>query len=175
MKHLIISKPEQGEYNPYYDRYINLVEGNDILLTLTGQKEDIKNFFQPISDEKGEYRYAPEKWSIKEVLGHILESERVFAYRALFFARKSEGKLPGYDHTNWVALGKFNSIKLKDLVDELLTVRNSNLLLFGRFNEDDWLCKGVANNYQVTVRTLAYLIAGHASHHLNVLKELYIA
>jgi hypothetical protein len=175
MKHLIISKPEQGEYNPYYDRYINLIKGNDILSTLVEQREQIKDFFLTIPEAKGNHKYAPDKWSIKEVLGHIIESERVFAFRALFFARKSEVKLPGYDHNNWVTFGNFNSIILDDLVKEFLIVRDSNILLFDRFEESDWLNKGIANNYKLSVRTLAYLIAGHAGHHINILKELYAA
>jgi hypothetical protein len=174
MANLIITKPLENEYAPYYKKYIDLVPEDDILKVLAVQKRGIKEFFDGLTEEQGSLRYSPEKWSVKDILGHLLEGERVFAFRALFFARKGEAQLPGYGQDDWVKEAGFNSVPLKMLAEEFDITRETTLLLFRRFNELSWLNMGVSNNFNISVRTIAYVMAGHASHHINVIKEKYL-
>jgi len=175
MPNLVITKPSPEEYAPYYQKYIDLVKEEDILKVLSEQKAELALFFNGISNEKGNFRYAPDKWSIKEIFGHLLEGERVFAFRALFFARQPNVQLPGYDHDVWVKAGNFDNFTLEDLLREFEIVRKANLLLFRRLSQQDWMNSGIANNYNISVRSIAYVMAGHVNHHINVIKERYLA
>jgi len=163
-----------GDYNPYFERYIKLVEGDDIIKILFKQNEISRELINSISDYKGNYRYADGKWTIKEVIGHILDSERILAYRALSLARGEKKSLPGFDHEDYVREGNFNSRELLELSFEFKLLRESNLLQFKNFS-DEMLCKkGFADESSVTVLALLYIIAGHEKHHLNVLEEKYL-
>lgn len=173
MEKLIITKPDQSEYAPYYQKYIDLVKEEDILKVLSTQNDEFVSLMKRIPEEKGNYRYQPGKWSIKELIGHLIESERVFAFRALYFARKGVAQLPGYDQNLWVQEGNFDAEKLADLVNEFEIVRNTNIALFHRFSNENWLNHGVANNCQVSVRSIAYTMAGHVAHHISILNTLY--
>lgn len=174
MPNLIVTKPSPDEYASYYQKYIDLVGEEDILKVLAAQKAEFIQFFNSISNEKGLERYAPDKWSIKEIFGHLLEGERVFAFRALFFARQPNAQLPGYDHDLWIKGGNFDSYRFEDLLKEFEIVRNSNLLLFRRFGNNEWMNTGIANENKISVRTIAYVMAGHINHHINVIKERYL-
>jgi len=167
-------RPNPGDYNPYFERYIKLVEGDDIIKILFKQNEISRELINSISDYKGNYRYADGKWTIKEVIGHILDSERILAYRALSLARGEKKSLPGFDHEDYVREGNFNSRELLELSFEFKLLRESNLLQFKNFS-DEMLCKkGFADESSVTVLALLYIIAGHEKHHLNVLEEKYL-
>ncbi|RKY99655.1 MAG: DNA damage-inducible protein DinB [Ignavibacteriae bacterium] len=167
-------KPKPGDYDPYFEQYIKLVEGDDIIKILYEQNKTCRKLINSISDHKGNYRYADGKWTIKEVLGHILDTERIFAYRALSLARGEKKSLPGFDHNDYVKEGNFNSRELLELSFEFKLLRETNLLLYKSFSEE-MLCKrGLTNEAPVTVLALFYFIAGHEKHHLNVLEEKYL-
>lgn len=167
-------RPKPGDYDPYFERYIKLIEGDDIIKILYEQNKITRELIKSISDYKGNYRYDDTKWTIKEVIGHILDSERILAYRALSLARGEKKSLPGYDHEDYVREGNFNSRELLELSFEFKLLRGSNLLQFKNFSEDMLCKKGLADESSVTVLALLYIIAGHEKHHINVLEERYL-
>ncbi len=167
-------RPKPGDYDPYFERYIKLIEGDDIIKILYEQNKITRELIKSISDYKGNYRYDDTKWTIKEVIGHILDSERILAYRALSLARGEKKSLPGYDHEDYVREGNFNSRELLELSFEFKLLRESNLLQFKNFSEDMLRKKGLADESSVTVLALLYIIAGHEKHHINVLEERYL-
>jgi len=167
-------RPNPGDYDPYFERYIKLIEGDDIIKILYEQNKITRELINSISDYKGNYRYADGKWTIKEVIGHILDSERILAYRALSLARGEKKSLPGFDHEDYVREGNFNSRELLELCFEFKLLRESNLLQFKNFSEDMLCKKGFADEASVTVLALLYIIGGHEKHHLNVLEEKYL-
>jgi hypothetical protein len=173
--HPLIAKPEPGEYNPYYDRYIALVPGSDIVTTLAKQLPDSFRLLSAKSEQEGDFRYAPDKWSVKELLGHVTDSERVFAYRALRIARADKTPMEGFEQDDYVSNGPFTRCRLADLVVEFAEVRQATLSLFRNLDESAWLRRGVANKSEVSVRALAYIIAGHELHHRRILQEKYFA
>lgn len=168
------SRPQAGEYAPYYDRYIALIPGNDILSTLDEQRRETLLLLSGRTDEEGNFRYAPDKWSLKEVLGHINDSERIFAYRALRIARNDQTNLEGFEQDDYVRYGPFARCRLEDLVEDYIAVRRSTLSLFRNLDEAAWTRRGVANKNEVTVRALAYIVAGHELHHRRILEEKYL-
>jgi len=166
-------RPLEKDYAPSYKVYIDNIKGDDINGILREQLNSISDFFKTVTEEKGNYSYAEGKWSVKEVLGHVIDTERVFAYRALCFARKEKQSLPGMEQDDYVRAGSFNKRGLKDLVNEFTLVRKANLALFNSFSEDELNSRGIASNNEVTVRALIFIIAGHAMHHIAVLREKY--
>lgn len=172
---LTIARPQAGEYAPYYDRYISLVRGEDILNTLDEQRRQTMTLLCGRDEEDGDFRYAPEKWSAKEVLGHVCDSERVFAYRALRIARADATPLEGFEQDDYVRNGPFAQRPLADLVEDFIAVRRATLSLLRNLDEAAWTRRGVANKNEVTVRALAYFIAGHELHHRGILEERYFA
>jgi hypothetical protein len=170
-----IGRPQPGEYAPYYDRYISLVQGDDILNTLDQQRRDTMLLLSCRDEEDGNFRYAPEKWSAKEVLGHVCDTERVFAYRALRIARADATPLEGFEQDDYVRNGPFANRPLSDLVEDFIAVRRATLSLLRDLDEAAWMRRGIANKNEVTVRALAYTIAGHELHHRRILEEKYFA
>lgn len=170
-----IPRPQPGEYAPYYDRYINLVESDDILATLDQQRREMVLLLSGRSEEDGDFRYAPDKWSAKEVLGHICDAERIFAYRALRIARADATPMEGFEQDDYVRNGPFAQRLLSDSVEDFIAVRRATLSLFRNLDEAAWSRCGVANKNEVTVRALAYIIAGHELHHRRILEERYFA
>ena len=173
MPHLQISKPAAGEYNPYYSKYIDLVPDGDVIGTLASQNKGTFDALRAISDADSLKRYTPGKWSIREMIGHMNDTERIFAYRALRIARGDQTPLPGFEQDDYIAPGRFDSRSWPSLIDECATIRLCSLALFHGFDEDAWRRQGIASNSPVTVRALAYIIAGHERHHMNVLHEKY--
>lgn len=171
---LSISTPESSEYAPYYGRYISLVSGSDILTTLRTQLPETAKLFSTLSEASGEFRYAPDKWSIKEMLGHLTDSERVFAYRALRIARNDRTPIEGFEQDDYVRYGSFHQCRLAELVEEFEHVRQASLDLFRNLNQEAWMRRGIANKNEISVRALAYIVAGHELHHRNVLREKYL-
>ena len=167
-------RPTENDYAPYYKDYINYIEGDNIIKILRDQLSRTVKLVKSIPEEKGNYAYAKGKWSIKEVLGHITDSERIFAYRALCIARGEEKSLPGFEQDDYVREGNFNNRTLASLIDEFMQLRKSNIDLFTSFSEDALNRRGLANNYEVTVRAFLFIIAGHEFHHINILKEKYL-
>ena len=168
-----IQRPQADEHNPYYSRYIDLVPQGDIVDTLRQQIKDTQAILKGVSEEKGNHRYAADKWTVKEVLGHMIDSERVFGYRAMRVARNDQTPLPGFEQDDYVRFGPFAKSRLANLIDEFSAVRESNVFLFKDLDEEAWKRRGTANNSPISVRALAYIIGGHELHHRNILKEKY--
>ena len=157
----------------YHQHYINLIKTDDILQELKKQGDEFANYLRKLTEQQGNYAYAKDKWSIKEIAGHIADAERVFAYRALRFARNDKTALPAFEQDDYVAAANFNKRTLADLIEELQLIRASNLALFKTFTEEELQRTGTASSNFYTVKSLLYIIAGHEKHHLNVLKEKY--
>ncbi len=174
MENLIISKPESNEYAEYYGSYVSLVEKTDLLVTLENQMEETQETLATIPEEKGTFRYALGKWSIKELIGHIIDTERIMAYRALRFARNDSLEIKGFEQDDYIENASFDSCKLNDLSNEFKLVRESNLYMFKNLTGDAWSRSGVASGNPVSVKALAFIIAGHELHHINILKDRYL-
>ena len=170
-----IAPPDASEHAPYYGRYISLVSGNDVLATLEEQPRETLAVLSGLTEEQGDYRYATDKWSVKEVLGHIIDSERIFAYRALRIARNDSKPLQGFEQDDYVRYGGFAACSLADLMDEFACVRRASLFLFQKLTPEAWMRRGIANQNEISVRAIAYVIAGHELHHRNILKDKYLA
>jgi uncharacterized damage-inducible protein DinB len=172
---LSIPRPEPSEYAPYYGRYISAVAGSDILTALEGQRRQTLLLLSGRDEADGDFRYAQEKWSAKEVLGHVCDTERIFAYRALRIARADRTPIEGFEQDDYVRNAPFRNRPLAELIEDYIAVRRATLSLFRNFDEPAWLRRGMASNYEVTVRALAYMIAGHEVHHRKILEEKYFA
>jgi hypothetical protein len=167
------NRPAPGDYAPYAEQYVVLVTGNDVLEALKTQLKQTTMLFSGRSERDGNFRYAPGKWTVKEVVGHVADTERIFAYRALRFARGDQTPLAGFEQEDFVRAASFGARKLSDLVEEYADVRQASLDLFSSLDEEAWLRHGVASENRVTVLALAYLIAGHELHHRKILEERY--
>jgi hypothetical protein len=174
MMNSTINKPDETEYVPYYGKYVSLVPEGNILGVLIGQIDDTTALLLSIPEERGGFRYAPDKWSIKELVGHMIDTERIFSYRALRFARGDKTELPGYEQDDYVRGGSFDDVPLADLAAEFATVRQATVLLFMHLNGEAWTRRGTANESEVSVRALAHIIAGHELHHRSVLRDKYL-
>ncbi len=170
-----IPRPGPSEYVPYYETYISKVPKGNLLKVLEDQRRETQELLAGVSEAKGLHRYAPGKWSVKEVVGHLMDSERVFCYRALGFGRADESPLPGFDEKAWVPAGRFDARPLKDLAAELDAVRRATIALFSGLDAEALARRGTANNNPITVRALAWIIAGHERHHVAILRERYLA
>jgi uncharacterized damage-inducible protein DinB len=166
-------RPQPGDYAPYYETYIELVQGDDVLAALENNYITTQQFLKSIPEEKGDYRYASGKWSVKQVIMHMSDTERVFAYRALSIARGDSTPLPGYDENSWAENHASEKRTLTGVVEEFLSLRQSTIPLVKSFDEKMFGRKGTANNNPASVAALVYIIAGHELHHLNVLRERY--
>ena len=169
-----ISKPLEGEYNPYYHEYIGRVPDGDVLTFMEVQLVDTLALLRGLSEEQANARPAPEEWNIKQVVGHLSDTERIFAYRALRFGRGDETELPGYFQNPYAENGHFEERSLADLLDEFATIRKSSLLLFRNFTLEDVQRVGIASSNPVSVRALIYTIAGHEQHHMASIRTVYL-
>jgi len=174
MMNQTIGKPDTTEYLPYYGKYVSLVPDGDILTVLEKQIEETVGLLNSIPESWSTFRYAPDKWSIKELVGHMIDSERIFAYRALRFARDDKTPLPGYEQDDYVSNASFDSCRLLDLSSELRSVRQSTVFLFKHLDENAWMRRGLANDAEASVRALAHIIAGHELHHREILRGRYL-
>ncbi len=168
-----MNRPEATEYAEYYANYIAQVPGTDVLAVLESQKLQMLQLFAGRSERDGSFRYAPGKWTVKEVLGHITDTERIFTYRALRFARGDETPLPGFEQDDYVKNGGFGGRTLASLAEEFGAVRSASIALYRSFGEEVWPRRGSANQKEVTVRALAFITAGHQMHHRIILEERY--
>jgi hypothetical protein len=166
-------RPKPGDCSDYYNNYVKLVEGEDIIKALYEQNKITQDILNSFSEHKGNYRYADGKWTVKEVVGHLIDTERVFAYRALCIARGDKKSLPGFEQDDYVNEGNFNRRELFDLNYEFRLLRESNLLLFKSFSPEMLRRKGFANESSISVLAILFIIAGHEKHHMNILKERY--
>jgi DinB superfamily len=169
-----MTRPDSTEYAPYYEKYISLVPGDNIVATLSSQIEDTLKLLRVLSESQGELRYAPGKWSIKEVIGHLIDAERIFTYRALRMARSDRTPLPGFDENFYVETGNFSDRRVAELADEFHAVRKSGVYFFRHLGEGAWARRGVASDNEVSVRSIAHIIAGHELHHLGIIRTRYL-
>lgn len=168
-----IPRPEAGEYLEYYDRYIARVTHEADAVTALERQAATIGALTRLTPEQAAFRYAEGKWSVREVIGHLADTERIFGYRLLRAARGDQTPLPGFDENAYVQTSNFDSRSVDDVAGELAAVRQATLALLGSLDASTLVQKTVANNSLVTVRALAFIIAGHTAHHLQILRERY--
>jgi len=167
-------RPAKSEFLPYYERYIARVPEGDVVATLSAQIGETLELVRSLPASVSTYRYAPDKWSVNQLIGHVIDAERLFAARALRFARNDATPLPGFEQDDYARNSTFDAYPLAELASELEAVRQSTIYLFRHMDEEAWTRRGVANNAEVSVRALAYIIAGHELHHREILTSHYL-
>ena len=170
----MIARPQNTEVVPYYFTYINQVAGDDPIAAIENQLAESQALFAKVSEEKSLHRYAPDKWSIRQVLNHVADSERAFAFRALWFARGFDTPLPSYDQNIAATGADADRISGAAHVEEFRVVRLSTISLFKNMPSQAWTRSGIASGNPFTVRALAYIIPGHLAHHITLLRERYL-
>lgn len=165
--------PAVDEYSPFFAGYVAAVAGRPVPDLLASQMEVIDRLFKPLSEEEAGFRYAPGKWSLRQMLGHLIDAERVFSYRAFRISRGDTTPLPGFDENPYVEAGNFDSRTVADLLDELHAARASTLALFRHIPPDAGMLRTVVNGVPLTLRAQAHVLAGHLEHHLRILAERY--
>jgi hypothetical protein len=175
MNGVAVARPLHSEYDAYYQPFMQLVPELPILQVLEEQRHEIMGLLGSLDHAMADFRYGPEKWSVKEVLGHVIDTERIFGARALCFARGEARPLPPFDQDEYVRSAGFDVRALASLSQEFEAVRRSTECLFTGFDEEQWDRGGVANDVHMTVRAIAYIVAGHAAHHMRVLRERYLS
>jgi uncharacterized damage-inducible protein DinB len=170
-----LSSPRPGadEYLAYYERYISLVPDGNLVDLLAEQQRDTLRLLHGIDDERALHAYAPGKWTIKEVVGHLADAERIFSYRALRFGRADSQPVAGFDENAYVPAGRFNERSIDDLADEFRSIRAATVHLFRYLSDDELARRGIANGHSISVRALGFVIAGHERHHAKLLRERY--
>jgi len=168
-------KPETSEYNPYYEKYISLIEEGELLNALERQPSELRSLLNGLDEEKGKYAYADGKWSIKEVLSHLVDGERIFGYRVLRISRGDETPIEGFEQDGYIENSHANERSFEDLLEELSLQRNANLRMLKNLRDDGWKRLGTASQSPVSVRALGFIMAGHVRHHINILKAQYLA
>ena len=170
----VTKRPDPSEYPPYTEGYISRVPDGDIVATLGKQLEDTLALIKDIPEARGDWRYAEGKWSVKEVVGHVIDSERIFAYRVLRFGRGDATPLSGFEQDDYVRAGAFDKRSLSGLANEYEHVRRATISLFANLDDEAWERRGSANKNEVSVRALAFIIAGHERHHVEILRTRYL-
>ncbi len=169
-------KPAQKNEYPqhkYFSRYIEYSDAQDVIVLLKNQQEEVMQLFQNLPEDKQNYRYAEGKWSVKELLGHITDTERIFSYRSLCIARGEQASLPGFDEEAYMAMANFSEQSLADLLEQYRLVRCGSIALYASMTDEIAARMGNANGFSVSARAYAWAIAGHEAHHLTILKERY--
>lgn len=167
-------RPDPTEYATYYDRYVSLIEETDITAVLEAQPTELQDIFTPLSDEDALFAYDEGKWTMKEVVSHIIDGERIFAYRALRISRADVTPIEGFEQDGYIEYAFANDRSTADLLEEFKLLRRANMLMFNHMNDDAWNRKGTASDSSVSVRALGYIMAGHVKHHANILRERYL-
>jgi uncharacterized damage-inducible protein DinB len=170
----LATPPNENEYAPYYGKYVQLVPAGDVVATLARQLEETLSLLRGLSEEQADARYAPGKWSVKEVVGHISDTERIFGQRAFRFARNDLTPLPGFEQDGYVLAADFGRRSMQDLAEEFEHVRRANLHLFRNLSAEAWQRSGVASETEVSVRALAHIMAGHEAHHMQIIRSRYL-
>lgn len=171
----MLMRPEASEYDPFYATYVDAVPEGDIVATLDATVDETAALLATCSREHEEHRYAPDKWSIRELVGHLADAERLYAYRAVHFARGAGAPLPGMDAVAWAKRSNSGERPLASLTEEFRAVRTATVALFSGFDAETWSLTGLASGRTFSVRALAFIIAGHEIHHRKVLAERYLA
>lgn len=168
-------KPDAKEYDTYYDRYISLITEPDLIAVLDGQPAQLRSLLGGLSEEKGTLAYAEGKWTIKEVISHLIDGERIFAYRILRISRGDETPIEGFEQDGYIENSRANKRDFDDLLNEFTLERQANLHMLKNLRDDGWQRMGTASEKPVSARALGYIMAGHIRHHINILKERYLA
>ncbi|HEV7698592.1 MAG TPA: DinB family protein [Pyrinomonadaceae bacterium] len=170
-----MKRPEQNEHDPYYNGYISqIAEGDDLFEVMDAQPAGLRSLIAALPEEKGTYSYADGKWTVKELLSHIIDGERMFAYRILRISRGDETPIEGFDQDPYIAHSHANDRSFAELMEEFDLVRRANMLMFRNMTDEDAARIGTANEKQISARAIAYIMAGHVRHHENILKERYL-
>ena len=169
----MIGRPQRDEASAYYFGYIDRIQSPDVLGVLAGQLQETLPLLRGFSEERSLYRYAPGKWSARELLSHVNDGERLFAFRALWFARGFDSPLPSFDQETSVVAAKPDAVAWRRHVEEFEAIRRATLTFFGNLPEEAWSRRGIASDNPFSVRALAYITAGHLAHHLDILRERY--
>lgn len=169
-----MKRPETNEFFEYYNTYISLVPGDDVMPVLDEQPNELRSIFASVTEEKGAFAYELGKWTIKELLSHIIDGERIFAYRILRISRGDATPIEGFEQDEYIERSNANSRSFADLLNEFDFQRRSNMLMLRNISDENSLLMGTASDKPVSVRALAYIAAGHVTHHINILKERYL-
>jgi DinB superfamily len=170
-----MTKPEKAEYDAYYERYVSLVDESSLLESLVAQPGELSDLLGNLPDERGAFAYDEDKWTIKELLGHLIDGERFFAYRILRISRGDTTPIEGFEQDGYIENARSNARSIVDLIEEFRLLREANMFLLKNLNEEDWLRMGTASGLPVSVRALAYIMSGHITHHVNILQTRYLA
>ena len=168
-------KPLPSDYPTYFQKYVDQVPEEDLAAAFSNQLPVIKDFLNAITEEKSMYAYAPGKWTIKEVLQHMIDTERIFNYRALCFSRKEAASLPGFDENDYAANSNANTRNWKDMIEEFVTLRQSTQHMFKSFTDEMLATSGISNNNPATVNSVGFITLGHFYHHKKVMEERYLS
>lgn len=171
---MILGRPDVSEYNVRYSRYIDLVPESDLCAAMSQQIEETKAFVGGIPESMADFRYATGKWTIREVVGHVLDTERIFGYRLLCIARGDTAKLEGADQDLYVRNASFNRFKIEELLEEFALVRGSNVILIRHLLAEAWDRVGSVSGNSISVRAIGYLMVGHERHHLGIIQSKYL-
>jgi hypothetical protein len=170
-----MTRPEPGEYAPYFARYIDLVPGDDLLVTLPAQSESTLAFWESLSEEDSFYRPTPERWSLKQLLNHLNDTERIFGYRALRIARGDTTPLPSFEQDSYARSAWADRLEWADLVEEYSAVRQATLTLFHSLRPEDYTRMGTVSDNPMSARAAAYIVGGHELYHLDIVSRDYLA
>lgn len=168
------NKPNSSEYAAYYERYVSLVPNGPILEILEKQNTQFCEFMAQVNEEKADFRYEKGKWSVKEVISHIIDVETTFFYRAFAISRNEQTNLPGFDHDAYVNKTDLSHISLSELIEQFFTIRKAALTLFSGFTQSMWAYEGQANTSPVSTRAVAWIMAGHVIHHMKIIHKHYL-
>lgn len=169
-----MNRPDKSEYDPYYERYISLVETGDIVDTLASQSTKLQDLLTAVPDDRGAFAYADGKWSTKELIGHLIDGERMFAYRLFRISRGDQTPIEGFEQDGYIENAHSNQRSFADLLEEFSLLRRATMILINNLTDDGWVRTGVANNSHISVRALIYIMAGHVEHHLGILRDRYL-
>jgi uncharacterized damage-inducible protein DinB len=167
-------RPQPNDYAAYYETYIAKVQGGNVKEVISSYSEPLLQFYSSLPEEKADHRYAEGKWSVKELLQHIIDAERIFSYRALRIARKDQTALPGFDENTYTPASKASGRTLQSLKDEFAAVRKATDILLNTFDEEQLSQRGTASDQPVTANAIAFIMFGHMIHHRQVLEERYL-
>lgn len=170
-----MSRPQETDFPEYFARYIAKVSGNNIMEAIQNHAADLTDFYNTLPEEKAAYRYAPGKWTVKEVLQHVTDTERIFSYRVLRIVRKDRTPLPSFDENSYAEYSRANEKSLASIKEEFLAVRKSTDLLLSGLNEEQLAEHGISSNMPVTANAICFIIYGHLIHHKQVLEEKYLS
>ena len=169
-----MNRAETHEFAPYYNTYVSLIEGNEVLPVLDAQSAELRAAVAGMAEEKGTYTYESGKWTIKELLSHIIDGERIFAYRILRISRGDETPIEGFEQDDYIATSNANNRSFDDMLDEFELNRRSNILMVKNIGDEGSKRIGTASGNPISVRAMTYIMAGHVTHHLRILKERYL-